>query len=161
MQVHACWYDVILAINETDIENGSNIGHIVYPHQNGETLQLVHIKNNNYYTNVSVSVAFIAYDQVAPIPGQCNDDHNTTDLLVATQNEFIYVNTPLAAASRLPVNATAHQIVCNNATLSYSSYHLWMDRGDLTCQSYFDGVRKMLTINDIRQQGTLVRNGLL
>lgn len=154
VQVHACWYNVTLVFNKTNVETGTNIGLIVYPDTN-ETSQILQIKNNNYYTAVNVSVAFIAYDQEAPIPGLCDSDYKTADLSVTENTEFIYVDTPTAAASELSIKLTNQSSVCN-ASISYIGYHFFLGRGDFSCQSYFTALRKMLTIKDIRHIGSLV-----
>lgn len=79
---------------------------------------------------------------------------NAPVLIVTSNNEFLYIDTPLAAYRADEFN----EIKRCNASLSYMGYHLFLDRGDYSCRSFFDGIKNLMTINRIKENGVLVCN---
>lgn len=77
---------------------------------------------------------------------------NAPVLIVTFRKEFINVDTPLAAYRADETN----EVKRCNVSLSYLGYHLFLDRGDYTCRSLFDGIKRLMTINRIKQNGILV-----
>lgn len=73
-------------------------------------------------------------------------------LIVSFHKEIINIDTPLAAYRADETN----EVKRCNVSLTYMGYHLFLDRGDYTCRSFFDGIKRLMTINRIKENGILV-----
>lgn len=156
-QVHACLYNVTLSYLELlkphMYEHGSDMGLIVYP---STIPQSLFVANDNYFTAVNISIAVIVYNPTVPIPGACNlvaaEVDDSPGLLVQNAREMISVDTPPAAMN-------VHERLCQTQptrALQYSGYHLYLSKNDFTCRTYFDGIKQMLTVSDVKKNGKLV-----
>lgn len=77
---------------------------------------------------------------------------NAPVLIATFRKEFIDIDTPLAAYRADETN----EVKRCNVSLSYAGYHLYLDRGDYTCRSLFDGIKRLMTINRIKDNGISV-----
>ncbi|KAJ6639691.1 Transmembrane 7 superfamily member 3, partial [Pseudolycoriella hygida] len=154
LQVHSCWYNLTLSYNRTIQrnfhENGTDLGLTLYPWQ--QNPQELYVHNHNYFTSVNISVALILYNKTTPEPGGCNMEYpmaNTPLLIVTFHKKFMNVDTPLAAFRADESN----EVKRCNASLSYIGYHLYLNRGDYTCRSLFDGIKSFMTVGGIEEMG--------
>lgn len=77
---------------------------------------------------------------------------NAPVLVVRFHNEYINIDTPLAA-----INAEqTDEVKRCNVSLSYVGYHLYLDRGDFTCRTLFDGIKRLMTVGRVKNNGILV-----
>lgn len=81
---------------------------------------------------------------------------NAPMLIVSFRKEYISIDTPLAAARADEPNEVRR---CN-VSLTYTGYHFYLERGDYTCRSLFDGIRRLMTIDRIKDNGILVKKKL-
>lgn len=77
---------------------------------------------------------------------------DSPDLIVRNAREMISVDTPPAAMN---INERRCQIQPTSA-LQYSGFHLYLTKKDFTCRTYFDGIKQMMTVTDVRKNGKLV-----
>lgn len=135
-------------------EHGSDLGLIVYP---SALPQSLFVSNDNYFSTVNISIAVIVYLPTVPLPGACNFADSEVDdspgLFVQNAREMISVDTPPAAVN---VNTPLCQTQPPN-DLHYTGFHLYLSKNDFTCRTYFDGIKKMMTVADVRKNGKLVR----
>lgn len=157
LQVHSCWYNLTLSYNQTIqqnfYENGTDLGFALYPSR--QKSQEVFVYNYNYFTSVNISIALILYNKSTPEPGGCNMEYSVANapvLIVTSQKEFFNIDTPLAAYRADEIN----EVKRCNVSLNYMGYHLYLNRGDYTCRSLFDGIKSLMTINSIKDNGILV-----
>lgn len=157
LQVHSCWFNLTLSYNKTIqrnlYENGTNLGFTLYPSR--QSPQEIYLHNYNYFTSVNISIALILYNKTTPEPGGCNMEYpvaNAPVLIVTFSREFLNIDTPLAAYRADEMN----EVKRCNVSLTYMGYHLYLNRGDYSCRSLFDGIKRLMTINRITDNGILV-----
>lgn len=85
-----------------------------------------------------------------PIPGGCN---LTFDTLNAPYQKITYANDMIKVRSQPP---SAYGISCDNNQIQIDMFHLYLPEYDNKPESYFEGLSKMITVENIRMNGKKV-----
>ncbi|XP_018359253.1 PREDICTED: transmembrane 7 superfamily member 3-like [Trachymyrmex cornetzi] len=165
LQIHTFQYNATLSYDKALLDKvsnrslfGSNIG--LYLKTYGITAPIqVFLKHENVY-NLDALLVIITYGRNAPIPGGCNMEF---DIKVSpyqklhAENGMILVDTQ--PASILFSNGSS--ISCEKSPIQHKMYRLYLPRQDFTSDTYFDAITRMLTVQDIVQNGDEIPAGTL
>uniref|UniRef100_A0A1B6KBX2 TM7S3/TM198-like domain-containing protein n=1 Tax=Graphocephala atropunctata TaxID=36148 RepID=A0A1B6KBX2_9HEMI len=156
LQTHAYLHNVTLGYNIEKLPKkyvtGQNIG-LVQNVTTSRTAQFF-LENDNPF-NVSVLVAVVAYSKNAPVPGGCNLEFEVETAPWLRVN----VTGPMVSVSSQPSRGPSTWGVmgpCDLPSLRYQSYHLYLPEKDFQVDTYFDYLRRMITVKRILQNGRLV-----
>ncbi|KAG8301285.1 Transmembrane 7 super member 3 [Homalodisca vitripennis] len=157
LQTHAYLHNVSLGYSMEMLSNksvtGQNIG-LAANVTSSRTAQFF-LENDNPF-NVTVLIAVVAYNKNAPLPGGCNMEFEEFEtapwLRVNVSGAMVSVSSQPAQG---PITWGAMD-TCNLPTLRYQSYHLFLPEKDFQVNTYFDYIRRMITVKRILQNGRLV-----
>ncbi|XP_022191843.2 transmembrane 7 superfamily member 3 [Nilaparvata lugens] len=133
---------------------GTNIGLVTV--RNGASNVQLYLQNFNL-VEVTAMITIIGYNKFAPIPGGCNMEFPvpiSPFLMVTETDSMIIVDSQPAADAMIP------QYQCL-APLRYDIYQMYMPEKDLSVDTYFNSMKKMMTVNDIKTNGRKVSPSLL
>ncbi|XP_071452643.1 transmembrane 7 superfamily member 3-like [Hetaerina americana] len=160
IQVHAHNFNLTISYNQTLIPhyhvNGTNIG-LVVPLQKGLLPNLIYVSNFNISRNVSALFAAVAYGINDPIPGGCNMVFpiETSPFLGISYDKAV-VRVDVQPASP---GANSWE-TCDFSSVKLEIYHSYFPERDYTASTYFNEIRKMLTVDRIRKNGVKVNEPL-
>lgn len=101
----------------------------------------------------NVLIIFITKD---PIPGGCNMEFAVPIapyLVVNYTPDIIKVENQPSSA---PYSKYQKPPPCEAEIMEHEVYHLYLTERDFSSESYFEGIKKMLTVKRIRENGKLV-----
>ncbi|KAJ8913338.1 hypothetical protein NQ315_013309 [Exocentrus adspersus] len=152
LQIHSYIENLTLSYNSTfgpsSFVTGTNIGLIYGDSKSSAKFYL--FRNIKYYSNASVLIVVSIYDALDPVPGGCNLSFAN---MVAPYQIVSYTDDYIAIDSQPP---SAYGISCDNNTIQVEMYHLFLNENDNNINTYFEGIDKMLTVDNIRSYGRKV-----
>ncbi|KYN01348.1 Transmembrane 7 superfamily member 3 [Cyphomyrmex costatus] len=191
LQIHTFQYNATLSYDKALLDKvsdrslfGSNIGLYLKTHDVTTPIQ-VFLKHENLYS-IDALLVIVTYGQngnvmakldeyrenssalfigrllfsAAPVPGGCNMEF---DIKISpyqklyAENGMILVDTQ--PASILFSNGSS--ISCEKNPVQHKMYRLYLPRQDFTPDTYFDVITRMLTVQDIVQNGDEIPAGAL
>lgn len=180
IQVHVGYRykNISLSYNQTLIPNyyqtGRHLGLIIYGRNDdsysSETVYIHNLSNGNESetSNVEtvVMIAYIVYyrNNRVPVPGGCNLEYSMVQdapvIILHQSNGIVQVDTPLAA----PPSTNQSVSQCDSRAtnkLIYESRYLFLPSDSILStisnHEYFNYIRLILTVDDARKNGILVR----
>ncbi|KAG5879208.1 hypothetical protein JTB14_004098 [Gonioctena quinquepunctata] len=152
IQVHTYIENVTLS-NNTIFDphtyvTGTNIGLIW---GSGETRTTFYVlRNIKYMEHARVLLVITVYNELDPVPGGCN---LTFDTMLAPYQVASYNDEFITVESQPP---SVYGISCDDNDVQVDMYHLYLPEFRKGNETYFDGIEKMLTVEDILEFGTKV-----
>lgn len=160
LQAHSYLYNVTLSYNKMkqphQFITGYNVGLVQIVSSSG--IAQFYLENNNTF-NATVLVTVVAYGNSAPIPGGCNMEYSVETapyLHVKYTAAMVTVDFQPAA---IPMG-WIYGITCTLPTIYYEVYHMYMPEKDHSIETYFDSIKKMMTVDRIRENGRKVAAAL-
>lgn len=102
-----------------------------------------------FYCMINQLIIYFLF--IDPIPGGCNMEFSVE---VAPYLEVSYTSALIKVKSQLA--SPPAPFSCTTGSMDYQVFHLYLEERDFESTSYFDGIRKMLTVNRIQQHGKKV-----
>nr|XP_023020175.1 transmembrane 7 superfamily member 3-like [Leptinotarsa decemlineata] len=108
------------------------------------------LRNIKYMVNVRILLVVAVYDEFDPVPGGCN---LTFDTVLAPYQLTSYNDEYITVKSQPP---SAYGVSCDTSKIKVDMFHLYLPEYDRNNETYFDGIEKMLSVEDILRYGTKV-----
>ncbi|XP_022903925.1 transmembrane 7 superfamily member 3-like [Onthophagus taurus] len=146
IQVHSFSNTVYLSPSNTSEDdnigvNGTNIG----------LVQMITTDEFDFYLNgidhTHVLIVVTGYDIKAPIPGGCNLTFETED----APYQKLHSSQDLITLDAQPPGV--FPLACESVNITIDFYHLFLEEQDFTSESYFLGIEKMLTPENMIKYG--------
>lgn len=145
LEVHSFLFPVGLETADGDFRNGTNIGFIVQ--KDSEFI----LTNTNNFIKVEAAIAFVPMNQTtAPLPSGCVETGPMLKItgLMNDETDIVKVSTPAAASANSPD-------CVSNEGVSYESRYKYLRVGDMSSNTYFEGIKDMITADGARKHGRL------
>ncbi|XP_043801040.1 transmembrane 7 superfamily member 3-like [Apis laboriosa] len=154
-QIHIYQHNVTLSFDKDCLNKvsnrsifGSNIG--LFSKLDTNIMTQFFVKNDNVH-DVKALLVVITYNNKAPVPGGCNMEFNTEIAPYArmqTRDAMVIVDVQPAS---LPFNSMRR--TCEKEPVEVKMYQMFLPEQDLSAETYFTGIVKMLTAEDIKKNG--------
>ncbi|XP_066592792.1 transmembrane 7 superfamily member 3-like [Prorops nasuta] len=151
-QIHTYNHNVSLSYskeqirtNFSDTLHGTNIG--LFKNTVQEKSVDLYVTNDNAL-QVEMLLVVTLYDEFAPIPGGCNMEFETEIApyqKVTLGNGAIIVDAQPASS---PLTNQDHNS-CQNLSIQYDAYRMYLPEGDWSIDTYFNSIKKMLVFDDV------------
>ncbi|KAL0829879.1 hypothetical protein ABMA28_003359 [Loxostege sticticalis] len=148
-QVHSHMYNVTVYNNSCvrgSCVSGTNIGLYSSVKTNQDTF---FIFNQNENVDLKLFVSVLGYKDTDPIPGGCNMEFPipiSPFMNTILKKDYIYVDAPPARYYRDPD-------CISGSNVNTEFYMMYLPTGDYDADTYFGAIKKMMTFDNIRENG--------
>ncbi|XP_077283895.1 transmembrane 7 superfamily member 3-like [Arctopsyche grandis] len=153
VQVHSFKKDFILSFSRNlsiaNYVNGTNLG-LMLEATNPKALYII---NNSPNETLDLYFSIHAYYKNAPVPGGCNMEFNVVDapfMRIEQNNFFITVD---IGPARIFVDGDCD---ASSMNVTHNFYKMYLNEWDHSVDGYFEGLKKMITVESILEHGTHV-----
>ncbi|XP_018562655.1 transmembrane 7 superfamily member 3-like [Anoplophora glabripennis] len=154
IQVHSYVENITLSYNSTlqlhSFVTGTNVGLIYGYGESSANFYIFRNVPNNQHVYDSFLLVVTVYDAMDPVPGGCNLSFANMVApyqIVSSNEEYITVE------SQPP---SGYGVSCDDNKIQIEMYHLFMGEYDKSINGYFEGITKMLTVENVRANGRKV-----
>ncbi|XP_025836611.1 transmembrane 7 superfamily member 3-like [Agrilus planipennis] len=154
IQAHSFLNDIILSNNSVPelhfYNEGTNVGLVQVTL--GKSNFTFYLLNANKNTTANVLIAVTLYAEKDPIPGGCNlvfDVENAPYQLINYNKNMVEVSVQAPSVFGR---------TCEENIFSLEIYRIYLPEKEISSESYFNGIEKMITVESIRKHGWRMHN---